>query len=185
MPSTHHNSPVRPLRRLAAATLWLASGCGVAVPGDLLIEPEAFALDPDLDPFPDHREAHHDCSASGVYEELGGVEIDTGRCDYAVLRWDLLKDVPPGTPVELFLRHQTLSAPEPASAHVALRIGDDVAFDFEVDLPAAPAALRPLRVTRQRARAGDPVVLHLHNHGANTWNLLRLIVADLDGSGPR
>ena len=54
------------------------------------------------DPRPEHRPSQVECE-DGWYPESGGIEIDTGACNYLSLGQPLLVDIEPGDPVHLQL----------------------------------------------------------------------------------
>lgn len=126
------------------------------------------------DPAPDHRPAIVECP--GWYPEGGGLEIDTGACNYLSLQQPLLDAIEPGDPVHLELWWQTLASVEPAEGHLAVYVGDALLWEEHVPIPG-PAAARSLDFASPvGAPAGAPLTLHLHNHGYNTWHFHELIV---------
>lgn len=114
-----------------------------------------------------------DCPVSGWGTEGATLEVDTGLCRYGVFEQPLLDDLVPADVVEVVFWHNQLVAPEPATGHLLLAIEGDVVFEVEVRIPAEPAAYTET-FTGVQAQAGDLLQLHLHNHGANTWNLLHV-----------
>jgi hypothetical protein len=72
------------------------------------------------------------------------------------------------------LWHSALVSDPPAEAHLALQIGDDLLYERVVPVPSEAAAYTDSVEVPFRADAGEIVTFHLHNHGANTWNLLRV-----------
>ncbi len=101
------------------------------------------------------------------------LEIDTGACHLAVFEQPLLADVRPDDVLELVFWHNQLVAEEPAEAHFALLVEDEVVYERFVPIPSDPLAYTD-RFDGVTAAPGDRLQLHLHNHGANTWNLLHL-----------
>lgn len=84
----------------------------------------------------------------------------------------LLVDVPVGTAIEVDLWHQALFSDETdATGHVALAVGEEVVWEIEVPIPFPPTVWREVVTAPRDLRMGEPVVLHIHNHGANSWNL--------------
>ena len=176
--------------RIAAwAVLWGLGGCGGEAPSAsstgedsgatggprpaaALVDVAAWAEDPAADPLPAHRPAGATCAPSGWGREGSSLEVETGLCPYAVFAQPALADLRPGEEVELVLWHKDLVAEEPAEAHVLVSVGDVVLFDRRVPIPSGPEAYTETVTVQGRAAAGDPVVWHLHNHGANSWNLL-------------
>ena len=127
------------------------------------------------DPFPGHRMADdEDCPPGTVIVEGQTVEIDTGACRYVLLEQPLLADVRQGERVEVVFWHSDLAALEDGDAHVVFAVNGTVWLDRRVPIPAIASAYADIVEVPANAEAGDPLLLHLHNHGANTWNVLRL-----------
>lgn len=162
-----------------SALLWWLGGCGGGPgPGDTgvegpLLDWEGWApVDAADDPFADHRPDPIDCPASAITLEGAALEVDTGACDWAALTRPLKGPLVAGEPLEWIFWHAWLTAEAPAEAHLALAIDGVVAGEWFVPIPADPTAWTEAFEAPADAPAGAPVVLHLHNHGANTWNLL-------------
>lgn len=127
------------------------------------------------DPLEAHQPAEVSCPLGSVLVEEGGkLEVNTGLCNYAWLEQPMLADLLPGDEVELSLWHQELVAEEPAEGHVAILIGEQVLWELVVAIPADATPYTESVVVAFAAEVGEPIQLHLHNHGANTWNLLRI-----------
>ncbi len=128
-----------------------------------------------LDPLASHRPDGADCPLGGVLVEEGGkLEVDTGLCGYAWLEQPMAADLIVGDVVEISMWHQDLVAEEPAEGHVAILVGDEILWEVTVAIPAEPTPYTESVQVPFAAEAGAPIQLHLHNHGANTWNLLRI-----------
>ncbi|MCA9688637.1 MAG: hypothetical protein KC636_03460 [Myxococcales bacterium] len=132
------------------------------------------------DPLAEHRPDGASCPVSAATVEAGGFEIQTELCSYASFSQPSLVDVRPGDQLVISAFHSELSALEPATAHFAVLLDGAILWEQTVDIPAYPefAAARPYTVTvdaSAEAPVGAPVVVHLHNHGANQW---RLVVVD-------
>mgnify|MGYP000088099263 CR=1 FL=1 len=139
-----------------------------------LVDSAAWVENPTADPMPEHRPADSDCAPSGWGLEGSSVEVDTGLCPFAVLAQPALADLRRGDRVEVVLWHKDLVAEEPAEAHVLITMGDVVVYEDFVAIPAEPVAYTEEVEVAGDAPAGAPIVLHLHNHGANSWNLLSI-----------
>lgn len=134
-------------------------------------EPEAFT---------GHAPATIDCEPGEAWRLTsdGALDIDTGTCNYLALEQPALSDIPSGAVVSFTLAHLQLYDPESehAQAHVAFMAGDALHWERSVDIPA------PARIYRERIElehgieADEPVFFHLHNHGANEWKLLEIVV---------
>lgn len=124
------------------------------------------------DPFPDVP-ADGDCPW-GTYVEGNTFEADTGVCTYVWTEQPLLADLREGDTVELVFWHSTLQADAPAVGHVALAAGGRPLYEREVPIPADYTAYTETALVEADAEAGEPLGLHLHNHGVNTWTFLRV-----------
>lgn len=126
------------------------------------------------DPDADERAPGTDCPTGGSYLEGSSLEINTALCTWAWFQQPALADLRRGDVVELVYWHSALVADPPAQGHLALSVGDEVLYDTLVDIPKDAAAYTESVEVGFDAAAGEVVTLHLHNHGANTWNLLRV-----------
>ena len=123
------------------------------------------------DPLAGHRPAEVSCPLGGWLYEPQGLEINTARCNYAMFGQPARVAIVPGARVVASLYHFDLIADEPATAHVALLLGDHLVWEKEVAIPGKANAYT-IDVTLPFAvEAGTPVYFHLHNHGQNTWTL--------------
>lgn len=126
------------------------------------------------DPLADHQPSVVRCGLAGYYLERGELELDTGSCNYLYLEAPALHAVEAGRELRLSLRHFDLTAPEPASAHVALLLGDSVQWELTLDVPGPADSYEVSFHASESIAADDPVRLHLHNHGQNTWTFSSL-----------
>lgn len=116
--------------------------------------------------------------AQAVVEELGGIEIETDDCPYGVLTQPVLVDLRRGESVTVLAWHNDLVAPEPGSGHMLVTLGSQTLVDWTPDIPSNADVFDETVVLQGRVEAGELAVLHLHNHGANTWNLNAVEVGD-------
>lgn len=124
-----------------------------------------------LDPLPSHQPSAIDCGIAGWFVERGALEVSTLDCNYPLVEHPALIDIAEGTEVLLELVYFDLLAPEPATAHVAVFFEDEQQWELEVPIPSY-AFVHEVRFRATRALSvGDPIRLHLHNHGQNTWSL--------------
>lgn len=127
------------------------------------------------DPLPDHYPPEADCPAGGALAESGTFEVRTGVCTRGWFQQPALADLIPGDEVELVFWHLALvSEVAGEQGHVALFVGDALLYEHHVDIPSDPVAYTEQVAVGFAAEAGDVVTLHLHNHGANDWNVLRV-----------
>lgn len=146
--------------------------------GTPLIDAAAWQEDRSRDPVPEHRQGERACDPLGLLQELGGFEVETDRCPYAVFTQPLLADVRAQRPMGLLLWHNDLVNGEPAEGHLLLTVGDAVLFDWTEPIPSDAAVIDDTVTLDAALRAGDVIVLHLHNHGANSWNVNSLSLKD-------
>ena len=115
------------------------------------------------------------CGAGGVTVEAGALEVRTGFCDPADVVSVLPEDAPAGAVVEVTVSHDNLLA-DGGQAHLAVVVGDELVFEHGIAMPAASGLIQK-RVTMTTAHAaGERIVFHVHNHGANAYALRGLVV---------
>jgi len=123
-----------------------------------------------------HRPASVDCPANSWYNEDGALEVETGYCNYLSLGQASMAAINVGDTVHLVLWHGDLAFEEPAVAHVAVTIAGELVWQEEVTIPTS-AEIYDLRIPVDfDAPQGALVEYHLHNHGYNSWTLLKLDV---------
>lgn len=118
-----------------------------------------------------------DCPSAAWGPELGGLEIQTGVCNYFSAVQGSLAAIEPGDAIEIVVLHAELDASEPAEGHVAVALGDAVVWEQRVSIPARAEVIEATVIADRAWLAGTPVGLHLHNHGYNAWTVLSLDVA--------
>jgi len=133
------------------------------------------------DPLALHRPASVQCGIDGAYNEDTGLEIDTGACNYLARQQPSLVDIAAGDSIAIEAFHETLASVEAGEAHFAILVGSEVVWEIFVPIPASPEVVPATPFTEEievdfDAPAGTPVIVHLHNHGFNTWRLLTLDV---------
>lgn len=147
--------------------------CGPGEPVPLVAGATWTAAPASADPMPAH-DTGAGCGAGGFGEELGGVEVDTEICPYAVLQHELLAGFDAGDTLRLNWWHADLVWAEQSEGHLLLAAGGEVIYERTVAIPADAEAYLEELEPGVAAEAGEPLVLHVHNHGYNTWNLLEL-----------
>lgn len=163
---------------MRSALLALVFGACGSPPGTPIFDPTAWALAPELDPMPEHRETDEACEDRGLFQELGGYEIDTDGCPYGVVSQPLLVNLRAGQELDLLAWHNELLNPEPATGHMLLTVGDTVLFEWQMDIPAEAEVRDERIIVPDRLYAGDSAVLHVHNHGANVYHLNQVTIAE-------
>lgn len=155
------------------------STTGVVTSGSAqsLVTPDAWLpAAADQDPLVDERPADVQC-ALGFGEEVGAFEVDTELCLYGAFAQPSLAPVQAGDTIELVLLHDDLYAVDPATAHLAIALGDDVVWQTEIPIPSEAALVRPSWTAAADVPVGTPVHFHVHNHGVNNYRLIDLTVA--------
>ena len=177
----------RAAARALLAVCALASACGearhrreAAASGDpvALLDQEAWSqvAAPD-DALASHRPPTVECPEGAYGDEDGALEVQTGYCNYLALAQPLPTALAQGQALHVVLLHDRLVFDEPAEAHVAILLGDQVIWEKSLSIPAEPASYDETFTLERAAQQGDILMLHLHNHGYNTWKLLTLETA--------
>lgn len=133
------------------------------------------------DPLGHERPATVDCPAAAWGPEAGGLEVQTGTCNYLFVAQPSLAAIEEGDAIDLVVFHQELDAAEPAEGHVAILLGDAVIWEAHVEIPAHANVLEARVVADRAWPAGAPVGVHLHNHGYNSWTVLEVSTAPRTG----
>ena len=151
--------------------LFFLVGCGSSF-SPVIIDMENWRFgDLETDPLISHQPENIDCAPSSFGIESEQLEIETDLCNYVFLEFDLLQDLPKGTPADFLLLHTGLWAPEVATAHAALLINGTIFWEQETEIPSSSQFFFFEGDIPIDAQQGDPVQLHIHNHGANDWRL--------------
>lgn len=128
-----------------------------------------------VDPFPDHQPPQPwECKPGAFRVENGSFEVETGSCAYGLFAQPLLAPLRAGQKLHMVAWHLILSSPEPAHGHMALYIGDEKIFEVSPEIPGPAASYDRELVVQKDHPPGEAVLLHIHNHGINNWNLLSL-----------
>jgi hypothetical protein len=143
--------------------------------GSLIDHEKWVVLEASDDPLADHRPETIECGIAGWYLETSKLEVDTNLCNYLAVGQPSLVALEQGQMVEVIFYHFDLVAPEPALAHVAILIDEQVLWEQEIVIPGDANVFQETFVSPISAEPGSPVVFHLHNHGQNTWVLQDLI----------
>lgn len=134
------------------------------------------AVEEPADPLASHRPEPVDCGLGGLFVEGEELEIDTNFCNYGMLEQPGLAKIPAGATLTLAMRHFDLTAPEPATAHVALLLGDVIAWERTLIIPGPAEVITVDFEAPMAFPKGGPIRFHLHNHGQNTWILTGVTV---------
>jgi hypothetical protein len=152
------------------------SESGGSIEAGSLIDHEKWqVLEAGDDPLADHRPEMIDCGLAGWYLETSKLEVDTNFCNYLGVEQPSLVALEHGQMVKVIFYHFDLVAPEPALAHVAIMIDAQVLWEQEIAIPGDANVFVEEFASPISAALGSQVVVHLHNHGQNTWVLQDLI----------
>lgn len=159
--------------------IWIFLACGSSATDTAFLPTDPHIIDVSTwqpgnyttDPLQDHQPEEIDCNLTSYRVEGSQFEVQTDFCNYAHVEFLATQFIPKGQQVEVLILHSGLWAPEPATAHVALLIGDYVFFDKSSDIPASPEFFYHKEAIPFDIHQGDPIFFHIHNHGANDWKL--------------
>lgn len=131
------------------------------------------------EPIPLRSHAPEDtrCPSSARRPTADGVlDVDTGACRYLALEQPAQFGLRSGSTLRIRVAHLQLYDPEAhgSVAHVAIALGGTIAWERTIPIPSPARAYDDHIVLSEELRAGDPIHLHLHNHGANEWKIFSL-----------
>ncbi|NND67741.1 MAG: hypothetical protein HKN19_09150, partial [Halioglobus sp.] len=138
-----------------------------------LIVGEAWDVQPrNRDVFIELRPAEVECdNGKGWLVEDGTLEIRTEFCNYLSLTQQALLELAAGTELELALSHSDLNFNAPANAHIALSIAGTTIWEDDIPIPSDGNLLKHSIALPFDVGLGDPIEIHLHNHGDNAWTV--------------
>ena len=125
----------------------------------------------DADPLAMHRPEAVTCPLGAWLFDAEGIEVNTQTCNYGSFVQPSKVEIVPGARIVGSLYHFDLLAAEPATAHVALLVGEVLVWEQEIAIPGKANAFTIDLPASFAAPAGTPVNFHLHNHGQNNWHL--------------
>ena len=136
------------------------------------------------DPWAEHRPGPDIACPEGARktEDFAGTyayAIITTGCSYTTVVQETIADACKGENLYVWLWNYALTAPESATAHLEVQVGDTVIWSDTRAIPG-PAALEATRIALpEDVPAGTPIYFHVRNHGSNSYELLELsIVGD-------
>lgn len=141
-------------------------GCSAGDEPLELLDNTAWAAVPSSDSL-----AGQDCSSAAWSEEGAGIEVSTDGCAPVALRQTLVEPVAAGDALEIVWSHLWLFADEPVDGRFLLYLDGALLYEKVEAIPGDPAAYTE---TFAAPVQGQELTLRIENHGANTWNLLRL-----------
>jgi len=158
--------------------LWGLMGCVDTQPIEMqssLFDHDQWEETPAVDdPLPDHQPDTISCDTSSWRREGDTVEVETQECNYLSLQQPALVGVSPQDELAFVAWHSDLWSGEDGEAHLAVLFDAEVVWETVVSIPADASVFDVTFSSPAGLALGDPVRLHLHNHGGNTWNILDL-----------
>jgi len=155
-----------------------AVGCEASQPGPIIDHEAWQTVSVEADPLASHRPDDAECPITEYRIEDDALEVQTGVCTYFSASQGSLKRVAEGGPVHVVLWHSTLDAVDPGTAHVAVLFGETVVWETSTEIPSRPRVHDVDIASPVALEPGDPVSLHLHNHGDNAWTFLTAELAE-------
>lgn len=154
--------------------LWLGCDAELTAPTSdsvALIDAEKWRLvDAAEDPF-DDRPQTPVCPSTGFGIEDVFFEVETDVCHYATFKQPSLLEVAQNQQLRLNFWHSPLSSPQPAQAHIAFQINDQILWEKTIEIPNGAAVFEEIITLNEDIHKDDNVFFHLHNHGNNSWRL--------------
>jgi hypothetical protein len=156
-------------------------------------EPEPAALvradawvrvtDPSVDAFAGLRPAAAVCADTGYYLDplTMSFEVDTGLCDYLTVTQPTLTALAAGDTVAVELYHGQLAAPTPSQGYAGLALGGSIVWSIEVPIPGEAGTVTGRFTVEEALPAGAMVQMHIHNHGANSWDIVAVTARPGEG----
>lgn len=134
--------------------------------------------EPAMDVFAAERPPDAICDETGYLVDpvVQSFEVQTGLCDYLTVRQSTLEPLAPGDVVSIRAFHYELQAPSPGAGYLGFALDGRVEWEVHVPIPGEAGALDGEVVIDRALPAGTEMQLHVHNHGANTWELLSVMV---------
>jgi hypothetical protein len=94
-------------------------------------------------------------------------------CNWLTLEQPSLRAIRAGDEIEVRMRHAPLNAPVPGEARMSFAVGDALAFDERILIPAVNAEILTRTWTAPKDYPADtPLLFHVENHGANEYMLI-------------
>ena len=116
------------------------------------------------------------CLGLPYREEYGGVEISTERCEEITLIQPSLTEIKEGDEIRIIAWHSRLVSEDPGT-HVGnfmVAIGDRIVWSEQSAIPSEARSFDVTLQSQVNVALGESVRVHVHNHGANAWNLLTI-----------
>lgn len=134
--------------------------------------------EPAMDVFAGERPPDATCEDAGYHVEplTQSFEVQTDLCDYLTVRQATLEPLAPGDVVSIAAFHYELQAPSPSEGYLGFALDGSVVWEVRVPIPGEAGALNGEVVIDRALPAGSEMQVHIHNHGANAWELRSVMV---------
>ena len=128
------------------------------------------------DPFDQYRGDKALCMRTAARAEYDGIEFDTGLCSHITVLVSADGPVMPGTQGRVIGWHSTLSSNEPSvnQGYIAIAIGETEVWSTQSEIPGPARTFDETFALPVEMQASNQLYIHVRNHGANTWNILRV-----------
>lgn len=114
------------------------------------------------------------CTRIAFRPEYGGVELDTGICNHITLSQPASVAVAQGATIYITGWHSTLVSEEMGMGQMRVMLGAQEIWSIESPIPGPAQSFDVEIINPVELTPGDLVYVHVSNHGANTWNILRI-----------
>ena len=128
----------------------------------------------DNDPYPIADANTPPCTRIAFRPEYGGVELDTGICNHITLSQPTSVAVALGASIYITGWHSTLVSEEMGVGQMRVMLGDQEIWSIQSPIPGPAQSFDVEIINRVEVTPGERVYVHVSNHGANTWNILRI-----------
>ncbi len=185
----------------AACLVLLVAGCDTEATPGLRCEPALIGSPRALishdnwrlataeeDPWAAFRPADIACpSGSRNPEDFAGTYsygIATAECPYTTMVQETLADACKGESFYVWHWNFALTAPENTTAHIGVQIGEVTRWEAIRAIPSEAALAAEAIILEEDVPKGSPIFFHVRNHGANTYQLLDLLIV-ASGDSPK
>lgn len=173
------------------ATLALVMTCGCSGPadsntsGDHWVDHAAWSLvaAPEADPFATAyaRPNVHACESGAYFQPTTDTfEVELARCRerYISLHQPAVRDLHAGDSLQFTLSHLLLRplTESVTEAYVALSVGSRLVWELRLQIAAPSNSYAVSIPITSEFPVGSDVVLHLHNHGENSYTFSQMVV---------
>ena len=114
------------------------------------------------------------CTRIAFRPEYGGVELDTGICNQITLSQPTSIAIAPGSPIYITGWHSTLVSEEMGMGQLRVMFKEQEVWRIQSPIPGPAQSFDVKIINPVELTPGDLVYVHVNNHGANTWNILRI-----------